>query len=59
MGEIMRVHPVVTDEVTHIMAMRRTQPGSALKNMGKAGLHNNIRNRHSEVLAIIKRFFGL
>jgi len=55
----MRVHPVVTDEVTHIMAMRRTQPGSALKNMGKAGLHNNIRNRHSEVLAIIKRFFGL
>jgi len=27
--------------------------------MGNAGLHKDIRNRHGEVLAIIKRFFGL
>jgi len=47
LGEIMRVRPVVTDQVTHILVMRGTQPGSTLENMGNAGLHKNIRNLDS------------
>lgn len=57
--EIMRARPGIADEVTHILVMRRTQLDSALQNMDEAALHSEIHNRHSEVLATIKRFFGL
>ncbi|MGA7595784.1 MAG: mechanosensitive ion channel family protein [Gallionella sp.] len=57
--EILRARPGIADEVTHILVTRRTQLDSALLNMDETGLPGEIRNRHSEVLATIKRFFGL
>ncbi|MGB9093057.1 MAG: mechanosensitive ion channel family protein [Gallionella sp.] len=56
--EIMQARPGIADEVTHILVTRRTQLDSALL-MDETGLSGEIRNRHSEVLATIKRFFGL
>jgi len=56
---IMRARPAIADEVSHILVMRRSQLDSALQNLDGEALHTEIHHRHSEVLATIKRFFGL
>ena len=56
---IMRARPAIADEVSHILVMRRTQLDSALQNLDEEALHKEMHHRHSEVLATIKRFFGL
>jgi small-conductance mechanosensitive channel/CRP-like cAMP-binding protein len=57
--EIMQARPSIAEEVSHILVMRRTQLDSALQNLDEEALHKEIYHRHSEVLATIKRFFGL
>ena len=57
--EILLERPAIADEVTHILVTRRAQLDSALQNLDEETLHNEIHHRHSEVLATVKRFFGL
>ncbi len=57
--EILLARPGIADEVSHILVMRRTQLDSALQNLDEEALHKEMHHRHSEVLATIKRFFGL
>ena len=39
--------------------MRREQLDSALQNIDEEALHKEIHHQHNEVLATVKRFFGL
>jgi small-conductance mechanosensitive channel/CRP-like cAMP-binding protein len=57
--EIMLARPGIADEVSHILVMRRTQLDSVLQNLDEETLHKEMHHRHIEVLATIKRFFGL
>ncbi|HEU0189419.1 MAG TPA: mechanosensitive ion channel family protein [Gallionella sp.] len=57
--EIMRERPSIADEVAHILVERRAQLDSAMQNLDEESLHKVIHKQHSEVLATVKRFFGL
>jgi len=56
---VMSARPGIADEVTHILVERRTQLDNAIQNLGEESLNAEMNNRSSEVLATIKRFFGL
>ncbi len=57
--EIMLERPSIADEISHNLVERRAQLDSAMRNMGEQSLHNEVHQQHNEVLATIKRFFGL
>ena len=57
--EILLARPGIADEVSDILVARRTQLDSAMQNLDEEALHKEMHHRHSEVLATIKRFFGL
>jgi CRP-like cAMP-binding protein len=57
--EIMQARPSIAEEVTHILVERRAQLDSAMQNLDEESLHKVIHPQHNEVLATIKRFFGL
>jgi CRP-like cAMP-binding protein/small-conductance mechanosensitive channel len=57
--EILKARPGIAEEVTDILVERRSQLDSALQNLDEETLHEEMDNRHMEVLATIKRFFGL
>ncbi len=57
--EILRERPGIAEEVSHVLVERRAQLDSALQNLDEDSLHKEMNSRHSEVLATIKRFFGL
>jgi len=57
--EIMQARPSIAEEVSHILVKRREELDNAMQNMGAESLHKEIHHQHSEVLATIKRFFGL
>jgi len=57
--EIMQERPAIADEVSQILVERRAELDSALQNLDEDSLHKEIRNQRSEVLATVKRFFGL
>jgi len=57
--EIMQARPSIAEEVSHILVERREQLESAMQNMGAESLHSEIHPQHSDVLATIRRFFGL
>ncbi|BBI99845.1 mechanosensitive ion channel protein MscS [Ferrigenium kumadai] len=57
--EILRERPAIAEEVSHVLVTRRAQLDSALQNLDEATLNSEIHHRHNEVLATIKRFFGL
>lgn len=57
--EIMRARPAIAEEVSHVLVERRAQLDSALQNLDEETLHKEMNHRHSEVLATVKRFFGL
>ncbi|MBI5429042.1 MAG: mechanosensitive ion channel [Nitrosomonadales bacterium] len=57
--EILLGRPSIADEVAHILVTRRTQLDSALQNLDEEALHKEIHHRQNEVLATVKRFFGL
>ena len=56
---IMLARPAIADEVSHILVIRRAQLDSALQNLDEESLHREMNNRQGEILATIKRFFGL
>jgi CRP-like cAMP-binding protein len=57
--EIMLARPSIAEEVSHILVERRAQLDSAMQNLDEQSLHKEIHHQHNEVLATIKRFFGL
>jgi small-conductance mechanosensitive channel/CRP-like cAMP-binding protein len=56
---IMSARPSIAEEVSHILVARRAQLDSVLQNLDEKTLRKEMNSRHSEVLATIKRFFGL
>jgi small-conductance mechanosensitive channel/CRP-like cAMP-binding protein len=56
---IMSVRPGIADEVSQILVERRAHLDNAIQNLGEESLDAEMNNRPSEVLATIKRFFGL
>lgn len=57
--EIMQARPSIAEEVSHILVDRRAQLDSVMQNMGEESLNKVIHHQENEVLATIKRFFGL
>lgn len=57
--EILVARPAIAEEVSHILVARRMQLDSALQNLDEEAKHKVIHHQHNEVLATIKRFFGL
>ncbi len=57
--EILLARPAIAEEVSHILVARRMQLDNALQNLDEEAKHKEIHHQHNEVLATIKRFFGL
>jgi CRP-like cAMP-binding protein/small-conductance mechanosensitive channel len=57
--EILRERPGIAEEMSHVLVARRMQLDSALQNLDEEARHKEIHHQHNEVLATIKRFFGL
>jgi small-conductance mechanosensitive channel/CRP-like cAMP-binding protein len=57
--EIILARPSIAEEVSQVLVERRAQLDSALQNLGEEALHKEIHHRRGEVLATVKRFFGL
>lgn len=57
--EILLARPSIAEEVAHVLVTRRAELDSALQNLDEETLHQEIDHRHNEVLATVKRFFGL
>lgn len=57
--EVMLARPSIAEEIAHVLVTRRAELDSALQNLDEETLHREIDNRHNEVLATVRRFFGL
>ncbi|MBI1886901.1 MAG: mechanosensitive ion channel [Nitrosomonadales bacterium] len=57
--EILLARPAIAEEVSQVLVARRVQLDSALQNLDEEAKHKEIHHQRSEVLATIKRFFGL
>ncbi len=57
--EILRARPVIAEEMSHVLATRRAELDSVLKNLDAESANKEIPQRRSEILATMKRFFGL
>ncbi len=56
---VMLARPSIADEIAHVLVTRRAQLDSAMQNLDEASKHMEIHKQHYEVLATVKRFFGL
>ncbi|MDD3884792.1 MAG: mechanosensitive ion channel family protein [Gallionella sp.] len=57
--EILRARPAIAEEVTNVLMVRQEELDAALNSMGQADLVQEQHPPRTEVLAIVKRFFGL
>lgn len=57
--EVMLARPSIAEEVAHILVTRSAQLDSVLQNLDEESKHKEIHKQHYEVLATVKRFFGL
>ncbi len=57
--ELLRARPGIAEEMSHILASRRIELDSALHDIDAASAQKEISRQHGEILATIKRFFGL
>lgn len=57
--DVLRERPAIADEVAHVLVTRRAELDSALHNLDEATLSREMSHRRSELLATVKRFFGL
>lgn len=57
--EVMLARPSIAEEIAHVLVTRRAELDSALQNLDEESLHREIDHRHNEVLATVRRFFGL
>ena len=57
--EVILERPGIAEEITHILVERRAQLDNALQNLDEETKHKTMHRQHGEVLATVKRFFGL
>ena len=57
--EIMLERPSIAEEISHLLVERRAQLDSALQTLDEVTKHKTIHRQDNEVLATVKRFFGL
>ncbi len=57
--EILLARPAIAEEVAQVLVSRRLQLDSALQNLDEESKHKEIHHQHSEILATVRRFFGL
>jgi small-conductance mechanosensitive channel/CRP-like cAMP-binding protein len=57
--EVMLARPSIAEEIAHVLVARRAELDFALQNLDEESKHNEIHKQHYEVLATVKRFFGL
>lgn len=57
--EVILERPAIAEEISQILVERRAQLDSAILNLDDGALDKQIHNQQNEVLATIKRFFGL
>ncbi|OFZ67848.1 MAG: mechanosensitive ion channel protein MscS [Betaproteobacteria bacterium RBG_16_56_24] len=57
--EIILERPGIAEEISHILVERRAELDSALQNLDEETKNKTMHRQHSEVLATVKRFFGL
>lgn len=57
--KIMQARPSIAEEVSHILVERRAQLDTAMQNIGEGTPRNLIHHQQNDVIATIKRFFGL
>ncbi|MFZ5502583.1 MAG: cyclic nucleotide-binding domain-containing protein [Pseudomonadota bacterium] len=57
--EIMRERPSIAEEVTQILVERRAELDQAHQSLDESAKRHALHHQHSEVLATVKRFFGL
>ncbi|MFZ2540543.1 MAG: mechanosensitive ion channel family protein [Gallionella sp.] len=57
--EILLERPSIAEEITQVLVERRTQLDNALQNFDQDTLPEETHHQHSELLATVKRFFGL
>jgi len=57
--EIMQERPVIAEEIAHILVTRRAELDSALHNLDEESRRKVFHSQRNEVLATVKRFFGL
>ena len=56
---VMQARPAIAEEVTQVLVARSSQLDSALQNLDEENKHNEMHKQHYEILATVKRFFGL
>jgi CRP-like cAMP-binding protein len=57
--EILLARPGIADEVAQVLVARRAQLDSALQNLDDESSHKEIYHQQNEVLATVRRFFGM
>lgn len=57
--EILHARPVIADEISNILVMRRAELDAALQNLDATGAHKDLSQQRNEILDTIKRFFSL
>ena len=57
--EILRARPAIAEEMSQIMALRKAEQNMALKDISEEAAHAGISQQRTEILATIRRFFGL
>ncbi len=57
--EILRARPAIAEEMSSILATRRAELDSVLQYIDTEGLRTEIPQRSNEILATMRRFFGL
>jgi len=57
--EILRARPAIAEEMSSILATRRAELDSMLQNIDEESLRTEIPQQSNEILATMRRFFGL
>ncbi len=57
--EILRERPGIAEEVSQVLAVRKAEQDSMIQGMGAESASRNAAQHHGEILATIRRFFGL
>jgi small-conductance mechanosensitive channel/CRP-like cAMP-binding protein len=57
--EILQERPSIAEEIAHILVARRAELDTAMHDLDEESRHKVFHHQHNEVLATVKRFFGL
>ncbi|HEY5993042.1 MAG TPA: mechanosensitive ion channel protein MscS, partial [Gallionellaceae bacterium] len=57
--EILHARPAIAEEMSQVMAIRKAEQNMALHEISEESAHLAITQQRKEILATIRRFFGL